>query len=101
MAATWRGRGEREGLRARVGPASAVGPEARRRPAGAPIPFSFFNFFSQLFSDSILINLKAFSQFAPRTKVFENKILYNFSLRCNSKFQLEFELQIKTRFWFK
>ena len=79
--------GGRRGAHGGAGLASASGPEVRQRPAGARSPFSFFlNFFSQLYSNPILANLKAFSEFAPRTKVVQNKFLYNFALRCNFKF---------------
>ena len=39
-----RGRGRREGVRARARPASPVGPKARRRPAGPLSRFSFLFF---------------------------------------------------------
>jgi len=52
--------------------------------------------FSKTFSNPFLIYLKAFSDMAPKTKVDQNKLLYNFALNCNLKFQLEFELQFKT-----
>jgi len=80
-----RARGGRKGTQAE--PASANGPEARRRPTNAPAPFFFFlNFFSQMFSNSILINLKVFSELASKTKAVQNKILYNFALRWNPNF---------------
>jgi hypothetical protein len=101
MAATWRqrpagsprrfravvarGSGVGEGVHARAGPASASGPEARRRPAGSPVPFFFFflKFFSKLFSKHLLTYLKVFSDFASKTKVVQNNFLYNFALKCN------------------
>jgi hypothetical protein len=62
-------------------------PLRQKRGDGPLAPLSpFLNFFSQMFSNSILINLKAFSEFGPRIKVVQNKILYNFALRCNLKF---------------
>jgi hypothetical protein len=39
--------------------------------------------------------LKAFSIVALKTKVVQNKILYNFDLRCSPRIQMDFELQIK------
>jgi hypothetical protein len=40
--AAWARAWEREGVRERAGPASAVEPGARRRPADALVPFSCF-----------------------------------------------------------
>jgi hypothetical protein len=64
--------------------------------------FSFFNFF---FQNTVQTHFWAFkkpiSEVAPKTKIVPNKILYTFALRCNSKIQLDFELQIKTSFSFK
>jgi len=87
--------GREEGIEAR--PASASRPEARRLHARRPCPFfSFFNFFLNCFSNTFLSILKLFSEVAPKVKVAPNKILYNFALRCNSKIQIDFELQTKT-----
>jgi hypothetical protein len=47
------------------------------------------------------INLHPFSALAPKTKVVLNKNFYNFVSSWNSKFQIEFEIPLKTssRFW--
>jgi hypothetical protein len=37
--------------------------------------------------------LEAFSEADPKIKVAQNKILYNFAPRCNSRIQIDFELQ--------
>ena len=73
-----------------------------RRPAVSPFSFSsFLNFFSQRFSNIFLSSLKSFSDVAPEIKVAPNKILYNFTLRCNPKIQTDFELQLKASSRFK
>ena len=77
------------------------GPVAWRRPASEQPSFPFLILFSQLFSNHILTHLKAFSDFVRKTKVVQNKFLYNFALKCNPKFQIEFEVQFKTSSSFK
>ena len=81
------GAGLRSGLRSR-----ALGP------LGTVLPLHFPSFFfeiSKFISNSFFIILKALSRVAPKIKVVQNKILYNFALRCNSRIQIDFELQIK------
>jgi hypothetical protein len=94
---------ERRGMaRAREpGPALLAGPVGWRRPASEQPSFPFLILFSQLFSNHILTHLKAFSDFVRKTKVVQNKFLYNFALKCNPKFQIEFEVQFKTGSSFK
>jgi len=60
---------------------------ARPTPHGAPSPFLllFFFEFSKLISNAFLNSLKAFSRVAPKTKVVQNNILYNFALRCKPR----------------
>jgi hypothetical protein len=90
----WRGArvGERSGggeCGCGRGPASAVGPEMGRRPVKVRNRFSFLNKISD-FYNLILIQIlkmkKTFSQIAPKTKVVQNFILYNFHLGHFSKF---------------
>jgi hypothetical protein len=52
-----------------------------------PLHFSFYFFFefSKLISNAFLNSLKAFSRVAPKTKVVQNNILYNFALRCKPR----------------
>jgi hypothetical protein len=62
-------------------------------------PFSFFlKFFSQILSKFIWTNLKSFSPLAPKNKVVPKQKLYSFALTSKTKFQTEFELQVKTQF---
>jgi len=81
-------RGRREegcACRGQAGFGQQAGSEAAARWRPCPL-FLFLNFFPQLFSNQILTNLKAFSEFTPRIKVVRNKFLYNFALRYNFKF---------------
>jgi len=92
----WRGDG---GERGWAGPSSASGPEVRPRPASAPLfPFLFFFliFFSQTLSKFIWTILKSFSPLSRKMKVVPKQKPYNFILISKTKFQIEFELQIKT-----
>jgi hypothetical protein len=73
------GRGEQAAL------ASVVGPEVGRLAQLGALSFLFLNLFSKSVSKAFLIILKAFSEVSLKTKVIQNKILYNFSLRCNPR----------------
>ena len=88
-----------EGGRRQAGP---FRPRWKRgaRPAGAPVPF-FFNFFLKCFSNTFLTILESFSEVVLKIKVAPNKILYNFTLRCHPKIQIDFELQFKASYRFK
>jgi len=76
-----------------------AGERAEREAAGpaAPAPFSLFlNFF---FQKSLNVNFEAFAKFFGiwgKKRNVPHKILYNFASKCKSKFQTEFELQIRT-----
>jgi len=82
-AAACAGEGREKGERAE--PASASGPKARRWPAKRPALFSFLflKLFFKYFSNAFLSIQKTFLEFAPKINVSLNKILYNFTLRCN------------------
>jgi hypothetical protein len=86
----WRGARAGGGERGRGrGPASAVGPEVGRRPVKVRNYFSFLNKildFYNLIQIQILKMKKTFSQIAPKIKVVQNLILYNFHLGHFSKF---------------
>jgi len=76
-------------------------PAGQKRGRGllAP-PFSLFHFFRIVFpniiSKLILTHLKFFLGLAAKTKIVTNKKFYNFGSSRNSKFQLEFEMQLKS-----
>ena len=63
-------------------------------------PFLFFLkfLFSKILSKFIWTNLKSFSPLAPKNKVVPKQKLYHFALTSKTKFQTEFELQVKTQF---
>jgi len=93
------------------GPISLIGNNAPRGRPGrslgrkgggvgpaAPAPFLFFFWISFLQNSSKFIwtNLKSFSPLAPKSKIVPKQKPYNFVLISKTKFQREFELQIKT-----
>jgi hypothetical protein len=76
------------GARGRAGPLWPVGQKGGGGPKGEEIHFLFINKisrFSTLIQIQILKMKKTFSQFAPKTKVVQNLILYNFHLGHFSK----------------
>jgi hypothetical protein len=82
------GTGERAGGGER-GPASVIGPEVGRQPVKVRNHFSFLNKildFYNLIQIQILKMKKRFLQVAPKTKVVQNLILYNFHLGHFLKF---------------
>ena len=86
----------RAGGEAEAGQAGfAVGPRSEKRGHGPVTCFSFlfffeFFFFLNLFSNPFLTKIKSFYEFGPKVRVVSNFILYNFALRCKSKFQINF-----------
>jgi hypothetical protein len=71
------------------GPASTAGPEVGRRPVKVGNSFFFSKYnsrFYYLIQIQILKMKKSFSQIAPKTKVVQNFILYNFHLGHFLKF---------------
>ena len=75
-----------------------AGPKGRRGWPGSACPFSiFFRIsFLKFFSKFIWTNLNSFSPLAPKSKVVPKQKPYNFVLISKTKFQIEFELRIKT-----
>ena len=68
----------------RVRPRAARGRGKRAACAGAPFIF-FLKFFSQIDFKHILSSLKSFLEVAPKIKVTQNKILYNFAFKVQTK----------------
>jgi len=58
--------------------------------------YFFLKFFSQFLSKLIWTIKKSFSPFSPKSKVVAKQKPYNFVLISKTKFQIEFEIQIKT-----
>jgi len=66
-----------------------------------PFPFPFFlNFFSQNLSKFIWTILKSFSPLSPKIKIVPKQKPYNFALSRIHKFQINFEIQLKTSYRF-
>jgi len=85
-------RGEREAGRA-AGWAEREAGLAQQRLS----PFLFFlNLFSQFLSKFIWTIYKSFAPFSPKSKVVPKQKPYHFVSISKTKFQIEFELQIKT-----
>jgi len=87
---------EREGRGS--GPRCLAGPKGRRSAQQHLSPFSFFLnfFFSKKVYMRLLKLLQNFSGFGVKRRIVSHKIPYNFALRSEAKFQIEFESQIKT-----
>jgi hypothetical protein len=88
------GRGRRVGGLGRLRPAC----QKRGRGLLAP-PFPFSNFLEFLFPKRLMQFLKplqAFSEVEVKRRIVPHKILYNFAIIVEFKFQTEFESQIKT-----
>ena len=88
--------GERGGERAAL--SSWARREAGRPSSACPLSLFFEISFLQILSKFIWTNLKSFSALAPKNKVVPKQKLYHFALTSKTKFQTEFELQVKTQF---
>ena len=66
--------------------ASTCGEGEREASRVRRCPFHFFlKFFSQIDFKHILSSLKSFLEVAPKIKVTQNKILYNFAFKVQTK----------------
>jgi len=82
----------------RAGLACRVGREVERSAHSRTVPP--FLYFSKFNSNAVLKVLQVFLEVGTQTKVAPFQKIYNFGLRCNSKFKkdLELQLQLSSRF---